>query len=224
MSKTKSIVTDYAGICFFCGKPAECEHHLLFGNGIRELAEQDGLKVPACNKCHNMGKQIERIHENIMAEKLSKMLGQASNRTMPSKTTDGGYKVPIVCGDLKEAITIFDRETLTIDISSSAGKLWETDQTGIKVRERLDIKAIDEEAIVMAEHTIKTTTDVQQTAAQSAAEETKTYTQAEIEKMSRENIIALGTKLGYTMTTTASDEKSAVVADFMAQQTAAQNK
>lgn len=65
---------------------------------------------------------------------------------------------------------------------------------------------------------------LQQTAAQSAAEETKTYTQAEIEKMSRENIIALGTKLGYTMTTTASDEKSAVVADFMAQQTAAQNK
>lgn len=39
MSKTKSIVTDYAGICFFCGKPAECEHHLLFGNGIRELAD-----------------------------------------------------------------------------------------------------------------------------------------------------------------------------------------
>lgn len=85
-------------------------------------------------------------------------------------------------------------------------------------------KVLSEEAIVMAEHTIKTTTDVQQTAAQSAAEETKTYTQAEIEKMSRENIIALGTKLGYTMTTTASDEKSAVVADFMAQQTAAQNK
>ena len=25
MSKTKSIVTEYDGICFFCGKPAECE-------------------------------------------------------------------------------------------------------------------------------------------------------------------------------------------------------
>lgn len=35
------------------------------------------MKVPACNKCHNMGKTIERVHENIMAEKLSKMLGQA---------------------------------------------------------------------------------------------------------------------------------------------------
>jgi hypothetical protein len=77
LSKTKSIVTDYTTICFFCGEPAECEHHLLFGKGIRELAEQDGLKVPACNKCHNMGKNTERIHDNSMAEKLSKMLGQA---------------------------------------------------------------------------------------------------------------------------------------------------
>ena len=77
MSKTKSIVTEHEKICFFCGNPAECEHHLIFGNGIRELAELDGLKVPACNKCHNMGKRTECIHENIMAEKLSKMLGQA---------------------------------------------------------------------------------------------------------------------------------------------------
>ena len=77
MSKTKSIVTEYDGICFFCCKTEQCEHHLLIGNGIRELAQHDGLKFPICNKCHNMGKQIERKHENIMAEKLSKMLGQA---------------------------------------------------------------------------------------------------------------------------------------------------
>ena len=76
---------------------------------------------------------------------------KVSNRTMPSIAAEGGYKVPIICGDLKEAITIFDRETLTIDISSVAGELWKTDQTGIKVRERLDIQSVDEEAIVMAE-------------------------------------------------------------------------
>jgi len=75
---SKGIVTDYDKICFFCGKPAECEHHLIFGNGKRELAEQDGLKVPSCNECHNLAtKPINRIHENPMAEKLSKMLGQA---------------------------------------------------------------------------------------------------------------------------------------------------
>lgn len=73
----KGIVTEYKDICFFCGAAAECEHHLLFGSGTRQLAEKDGLKVPSCNKCHNMGQINERIHENPMAEKLSKMLGQA---------------------------------------------------------------------------------------------------------------------------------------------------
>ncbi len=74
---TDSIVTGYSSICFFCGKPAECEHHLLFGNGKRKLAEEDGLKVPACNQCHTLGTVTGRIHDNPMAEKLSKMLGQA---------------------------------------------------------------------------------------------------------------------------------------------------
>ena len=77
MRRTQNIVTEYNGICVFCGRIAEEEHHLLFGNGVRELAEEDGLKVPICNRCHNTGKATERIHENIMAEALSKMLGQA---------------------------------------------------------------------------------------------------------------------------------------------------
>lgn len=74
---SKGIVTEYKNICFFCGAKAECEHHLLFGTGIRSLAEKDGLKVPSCHRCHNIGAINERIHENSMAEKLSKMLGQA---------------------------------------------------------------------------------------------------------------------------------------------------
>ena len=148
---------------------------------------------------------------------------KVGNKTMPSVAVSGGYKVPIVCGDLKEAITIFDRETLTIDISSTAGKLWETDQTGIKVRERLDIQSGDEEAIIMAEHLIETS-DGGAAVASIEPEEKKIYTQAEIEKLSREKIVALGTQLGYTMTATAADEKAAVVADFMQQQAAAQGE
>ncbi len=77
MDKTKSIVTDYGSICFFCGKQAEGEHHLLFGNGTRKLSEEDGLKVPVCNQCHTLGTVTGRIHDNPIAEKLSKMLGQA---------------------------------------------------------------------------------------------------------------------------------------------------
>lgn len=109
---------------------------------------------------------------------------KVGNKTLRSIAVSGGYKVPIVCGDLKEAITIFDRETLTIDISNTAGKLWETDQTGIKVRERLDIKSVDEEAIIMAEHLISTSSDP--TVVSIDPEEPKVYSQTEIEKLSRE--------------------------------------
>lgn len=146
---------------------------------------------------------------------------KVSNKTMPSVAVSGGYKVPIVCGDLKEAITIFDRETLTIDISSTAGKLWETDQTGIKVRERLDIQSVDEEAVIMAEHTITTTAPTAYNEG-TPVDENKTYTEAQVNAMNKADILALGTRLGYTMTTTDANTKAEIVADFMEQQAAAQ--
>lgn len=77
MKKTKSIVTDNTYACYFCGKPSDCEHHLLFGKGIRELAEEDGLKVPICSSCHTLGTLSGRVHDNSKAEQLSKMLAQA---------------------------------------------------------------------------------------------------------------------------------------------------
>ena len=72
----KSILTAYTQYCSFCGKPVEAEHHLIFGSALRKLSEEDGLKLPICSECHNMGRLVERIHDNPMAEKLSKMLGQ----------------------------------------------------------------------------------------------------------------------------------------------------
>lgn len=73
---SKSIVTDYEGICIFCGKKAEAQHHLIFGTGKRELCDKDGLTVPICGNCHNIGDISSRVHDNPMAERLSKMLGQ----------------------------------------------------------------------------------------------------------------------------------------------------
>lgn len=84
-----SILTASADYCFFCGRPAECTHHLIFGSSNRQLADDDGLKVPACNRCHNMGKVNERIHENVMAEKMSKMIGQYA---WELKTVSAGVK------------------------------------------------------------------------------------------------------------------------------------
>ena len=77
MRETQSIVTEHEKMFFIDAAPTECYPHGVVGSGIRELAEQDGLKVPACNNCHNMGRTTERVHDNPMAEKLSKILGQA---------------------------------------------------------------------------------------------------------------------------------------------------
>lgn len=72
----KSVLTKYNGFCIFCGKSTQTEHHLLFGIGIRELAEEDGVKIPVCDAEHNMAGGTRQIHDNSIAEKLSKIAGQ----------------------------------------------------------------------------------------------------------------------------------------------------
>lgn len=83
-----------------------------------------------------------------------------SKRTMKSTpimdadgTTVKGYKHPIFCGDLKEAITLFDRNVMTIDINDKADSLWGKDMTGVKVRDRFDVQPVDDEAVVKGEIT-----------------------------------------------------------------------
>lgn len=78
-----------------------------------------------------------------------------SNKTL--KTVAG--KAPIYCGDLKEAITIFDRETLSIEMNTQGDSYWNKDLAGIKVRERLDIKDVDIDAVVKGLITIPTASE-----------------------------------------------------------------
>lgn len=75
---TKSIVTEYDNISTFSGTPAECTHHLIFGRGLRELADEDGLVIYLTNSEHNMSPHGQRyqVHENPPAEALSRMVGQ----------------------------------------------------------------------------------------------------------------------------------------------------
>ena len=74
----KSRVTEYVQFSAFSGAPAECQHHLIFGQGRHKLADVDGLIIGLLNKEHNVSSQgtINQIHENPAAEKLSKIAGQ----------------------------------------------------------------------------------------------------------------------------------------------------
>ena len=75
---THSIITKFENISAFSQGPAECTHHCIFGRGLRELADEDGLWIPLKNCEHNMSSKgtIYQIHGNPAAEKLSKMVGQ----------------------------------------------------------------------------------------------------------------------------------------------------
>lgn len=138
-----------------------------------------------------------------------------SNKTL--KNIDG--KAPIICGDLKEAITIFDRETLTIDISNLAAGMWERDQTGIKVRERLDIQTVDADAVVMGLATVSTTgTDLNGDGVPDDINGDGKYNEKELNKLTKAEILELAKTKSYTMTKTEQDTKADIIAEFLTQQ------
>ena len=115
-------------------------------NWLDKLKDSDGKYVLQSNPTNLTQKLLFGVYPvTVVSNKV------LSSKGVGSTGKETAWKHPIICGDLKEAITIFDRENMTIEISTEAGDLWGKDQTGIKVRERLDIQAVDSEAIVKAE-------------------------------------------------------------------------
>lgn len=76
-----------------------------------------------------------------------------SNKDLPNDTT-AGTKAPIIIGDLKEAIVLFDREETSIMASDVAMDSFETDNTLFRAIEREQVKTRDAEAFVYGQITI----------------------------------------------------------------------
>ena len=66
------------GYCELCNAYTDLQrHHYLFGKGIREKAEEDGLVGHICHRCH------DDIHINSpAAQGLSRMIGQLKYELM----------------------------------------------------------------------------------------------------------------------------------------------
>lgn len=65
-----SIITEYNSYCLLCGTPCYNDtHHLLCGSD-RKHADEDGLVIPVCRKCHAF------IHNHPQALVMSKIIGQ----------------------------------------------------------------------------------------------------------------------------------------------------
>lgn len=120
-----------------------------------------------------------------------------SNRTIKNSAE----KVPLYCGNFKEALVLFDRENMTIDISAEAGDLWKKDQTGIKVRERLDCQIIDDCAVIKAE-----------IPASEISEPVRKYRRSQLEALSIEEIKKIATEKSYSIT---KETKEEIIEEFL---------
>ena len=82
------------------------------------------------------------------------------NSDVPSDTaTKGKRKIPVIIGDMKEAVKFFDRKQLSIMTSNIAAigdlNAFEQDLTLFRAIEREDVQMKDEEAIVYGEITLE---------------------------------------------------------------------
>lgn len=109
-------------------------------NWLDKLKDADGKYILQPNPMDKTGKLLFGMYE-------VKVL---SNKTLKNEIEGNQVKTPFICGDLKEAITLFQREGITIDINGTAGEYWKKDMYALKVRERLDVQAVDKEAIIKA--------------------------------------------------------------------------
>ena len=100
---------------------------------------------------------LSSFDENAFGEYRIVKMSKKTLKSTPIMNSDGhtidGYKHPVFCGDLKEAITLFDRNVLTIDLNDKGAGLWDKDMTGLKVRDRFDVQAVDKDAVIKGEIT-----------------------------------------------------------------------
>lgn len=73
-----------------------------------------------------------------------------ANKALPN-AEDG--TMPFYFGDLKEAVTLFDRQQMSLLSTNIGGGAFETDSTKIRVIDRFDVQLIDDEAAVAGSFT-----------------------------------------------------------------------
>ena len=123
-------------------------------NYLDKLKDKDGnyiLQPDVTDKTKKMLFGEYPVHK--VSNKTLKSKDVLKGGTGSDKDDVVGVKHPVYMGDLKEAITLFDREKITVELSTEAGDLWAKDLTGIKVRDRFDVQSVDETAVIAGEIT-----------------------------------------------------------------------
>lgn len=100
-------------------------------NAIGEYLMEDDVKSPT-------GKSIEGYAVKVVADKWLPKVGSA---------------MPLYFGDLKQAITLFDRENMELLATNIGGGAFETDTNKVRVIDRFDVQPTDTDAVLAGSFT-----------------------------------------------------------------------
>jgi len=81
---------------------------------------------------------------------FGKIVHVFSNKTLPTVAT----KAPVIIGSLKEAVTLFDRQQISLLSTNIGGTAFTKNRTDIRAITREDVRMVDTDALVFAELTI----------------------------------------------------------------------
>ncbi|WP_369707248.1 phage major capsid protein [Levilactobacillus brevis] len=77
-----------------------------------------------------------------------KRIVEVADKWLPNTGTASAPVYPLYYGDLSQAVTLFDRENMSLLTTNIGGGAFETDQTKIRVIDRFDVEPTDTEAFV----------------------------------------------------------------------------
>ena len=77
-----------------------------------------------------------------------KRIVEVADKWLPNTGTASAPAYPLYYGDLSQAVTLFDRENMSLLTTNIGGGAFETDQTKIRVIDRFDVEPTDTEAFV----------------------------------------------------------------------------
>lgn len=124
-------------------------------NYLDKLKDADGRYLLQPNPTDKTKKMLFGEYEVVsISNKILKSVEETiTSGEGASATTQTVLKITMYCGDTKEAITLFDREKMTIE-ANPFGDGWNQDKVPVKVRDRFDVVSVDEDAVVKAEITV----------------------------------------------------------------------
>ena len=77
-----------------------------------------------------------------------KRIVEVADKWLPNTGTSSAPVYPLYYGDLSQAVTLFDRENMSLLTTNIGGGAFETDQTKIRMIDRFDVEPTDTEAFV----------------------------------------------------------------------------